>query len=123
MPEPKSSVPYPLQEFERANKVGIILNKRGRHLEYFEETYKLWFLSGLEAGSEDNLQKCCGAMALDYDDIVSQVAEENTQLQYYDNTRKTRDLDVLGAPSLSVGNEILWGDDRLEDAIRFAEID
>jgi 2-hydroxychromene-2-carboxylate isomerase len=120
LPEPKSPVPYPLQEFDRANKVGIVLNKRGRYLEYFEETYKLWFLSGLEAGSEDNLQKCCGAMALDYDDIVRQAAEENTQLQYDGNTRKAQDLGVFGAPSFSVGKEIFWGDDRLEDAIRFA---
>ena len=101
--------------------MGIVLNKRGRYLAYFEETYKLWFLSGLEAGSEDNLQKCCGAMALDYDDIVSQAAEENTQLQYDGNAKKARDLSVFGAPLFSVGKEIFWVDDRLQDAIRFAD--
>ena len=82
--------------------MGIVLNKRGRYLAYFEETYKLWFLSGLEAGSEDNLQKCCGAMALDYDDIVSQAAGENTQPQYDGNTRKAENLGVFGAPFLLV---------------------
>ena len=61
------------------------------------------------------------AVALDYDDIVSQAAEENTQLQYDGNTRKAQDLSVFGAPSFSVGKEMFWGDNRLEDAIRFAD--
>ena len=61
------------------------------------------------------------AVALDYDEIVSQAAEENTQLQYDGNTRKAQDLDVFGAPSFFFGKEIFWADDRLEDAIRFAD--
>ncbi len=77
----------------------------------------------MEAGSEDNLQKCCRGMAPDYDGIASQAAEENTQLQYDGNMIKDHDLGVFGAPSFSVGKEIFWGDDRLEDTIRFADKD
>ena len=36
-----------------------------------------------------------------------------------ENTEEAKKLGVFGAPSFSVGNEIFWGDDRLEDAIRF----
>ena len=55
LPKPKLPAPYPLQEIDQANKVGIVLNQQGRYLEYFEETYRLWFVSGIEAGSEKNL--------------------------------------------------------------------
>ena len=58
LPKPKLPVPYPLKEFDRANLIGILLNSQGTYLEYFEETYRGWFLEGLEAGSEENLQIC-----------------------------------------------------------------
>ena len=35
-------------------------------------------------------------------------------------TDKARSLGIFGAPSMVVGNELFWGDDRLEDAILFA---
>ena len=56
LPKPTQPAPYPLQAFDQANKVGIVLNQQGRYLEYFEETYRLWFVSGIEAGSEKNLR-------------------------------------------------------------------
>lgn len=35
-------------------------------------------------------------------------------------TDRARSLGIFGAPSMMVGNELFWGDDRLEDAIEFA---
>ena len=74
----------------------------------------------MEAGSEENLRLVLKAMTLDYDDIMHQVKGEATQQMYEANTEEAKQLGVFGAPSFSIGNEIFWGDDRLEDAIRFA---
>ena len=120
LPKPKLPVPYPLQAFDQANKVGIVLNQQGKYLEYFEETYRLWFVSGIEAGSEKNLRLVFNTMRLDYDDIQHQANDEAIQQIYEANTEEAKQLGVFGAPSFSIGNEIFWGDDRLEDAIRFA---
>ena len=120
LPKPKLPAPYPLQAFDQVNKVGIVLNQQGRYLEYFEETYRLWFVSGMEAGSEENLQLVLETMKLDYIDIMHQAKDEAIQQMYKANTEEAEQLGVFGAPSFSIGNEIFWGDDRLEDAIRFA---
>ena len=120
LPKPKLPAPYPLQAFDQVNKVGIVLNQQGRYLEYFEETYRLWFVSGIEAGSEKNLRLAFNTMQLDYDDIMHQAEDEAIQQMYEANTEEAKQLGVFGAPSFSIGNEIFWGDDRLEDAIRFA---
>jgi len=120
LPKPKLPAPYPLQAFDQANKVGIVLNQQNRYLEYFEETYRLWFVSGMEAGSEENLRLSLKAMKLDYDDIMHQADDATIQQIYEANTEEAKQLGVFGAPSFSIGNEIFWGDDRLEDAIRFA---
>ena len=51
---------------------------------------------------------------------MHQADDEAIQQMYEANTEEAKQLGVFGAPSFSVGNEIFWGDDRLEDAIRFA---
>ncbi len=120
LPKPKLPAPYPLQAFDQANKVGIVLNQHGKYLEYFEETYRIWFVSGIEAGSEENLRLVFNSMQLNYDDIMHQAVDGNIQKIYDENTEEAKQLGIFGAPSFSVGNEIFWGDDRLEDAIQFS---
>lgn len=120
LPKPKLPAPYPLQAFDQANKIGIVLNQKGKYLEYFEETYRIWFVSGIEAGSEENLRLVFNSMQLNYEDIMHQAGDGIIQKIYEENTEEAKQLGVFGAPSFSVGNEIFWGDDRLEDAIRFS---
>jgi 2-hydroxychromene-2-carboxylate isomerase len=121
LPKPNLPAPYPLKEFDRANLVGILLNSQGMYLEYFEETYRVWFLEGIEAGSEENLRKCLSKMSLNFDEIVTRANEEEVLQQYEANTSEAQQLGIFGAPSFTIGKEIFWGDDRLEDAIRFSE--
>ena len=118
---PKVPAPYPLQEFDRANYVGIVLNQRGQYLDYFERTYRHWFLGGLEAGSVENLHLTLEEMKLDFEEILSAASSPKIEKEYLENTNAAQVLGIFGAPSFSVGREIFWGDDRLEDAIRFAE--
>ena len=121
LPKPRLPAPYPLKEFDRANQVGILLNYQGKYLEYFEETYRVWFLEGLEAGSEENLRKCLSKMSLHFDEIVTRANDAEVIAAYEANTSEAHQLGIFGAPSFTIGNEIFWGDDRLEDAVRFLE--
>ena len=119
LPKPRLPAPYPLKEFDRANQVGILLNSQGKYLEYIEETYRVWFLEGIEAGSEDNLRKCLSKMSLNFDEIVTRANDAEVIAAYEANTSEAQQLGIFGAPSFTIGNEIFWGDDRLEDAVQF----
>ena len=44
-------------------------------------------------------------------DSTIQIYEQNTEL--------AKSRGVFGVPTFSIGEEIFWGDDRLEDAIKF----
>ena len=41
--------------------------------------------------------------------------------QYNNNTAKAKINNVFGSPTFIVGDELFWGDDRLEDAIQWAK--
>ena len=121
LPVPHVPVPYPLKEFDRANLVGIVMERDGKYLEYLEETYRAWFLDGLEAGSDQNLENVSRIMGVTLQKVLDD-ASSNEILEIYErNTADAQTIGVFGAPSFEVGGEVFWGDDRLEDAIRFAK--
>ena len=118
IPVPKVPAPYPLTEFDRANLVGIVMNDKGLYLDYFKFTYEEWFLNGNEAGSKQNLEVTLKKLGLDLQETIA--LADTMEERYIENTKQALDFGIFGVPSFSFSNEIFWGDDRLEDAIRLA---
>ena len=121
LPVPQLPAAYPLKEFDRANLVGIVMEREGKYLEYLEETYRAWFLNGLEAGSDQNLENVFQKIGVTLQDVLDATASSEILEIYERNTADAQTAGVFGAPSFEVAGEIFWGDDRLEDAIRFAK--
>jgi 2-hydroxychromene-2-carboxylate isomerase len=121
LPVPNVPAPYPLKEFDRANLVGIVMERDGRYIEYLDETYRAWFLDGLEAGSDQNLKNVSSVLGVSLSEILDEASSSKIQHIYERNTEEAQTAGVYGAPSFEVNGEIFWGDDRLEDAIRFAK--
>ena len=121
LPVPQLPAAYPLKEFDRANLVGIVMEREGKYLEYLEETYRAWFLNGLEAGSYQNLENVFQKIGVTLQDVLDATASIEILEIYERNTADAQTAGVFGAPSFEVAGEIFWGDDRLEDAIRFAK--
>ena len=118
VPVPKVPAPYPLKEFDRANLVGIVMNDKGLYLDYFKFTYEEWFLNGNEAGSKQNLEVTLKKLGLGLQETIA--LADTMEERYIENTKQALDFGIFGVPSFSFSNEIFWGDDRLEDAIRLA---
>ena len=116
IPIPKVPAPYPLKEFDRANLVGIVMNDKGLYLDYFKYTYEEWFLNGNEAGSEKNLAVTLKKLSFDVNKTIDQA--ELMESRYIENTQRALEFGIFGVPSFSFDDDIFWGDERLEDAIR-----
>ena len=52
-------------------------------------------------------------------EFIEKSMEQSIDKEYISNTDEALNKGIFGAPLFSVGNEIFWGDDRLEDAIDF----
>ena len=59
-------------------------------------------------------------MNLNKDEIISEAKSENIEAKYNENTNSARKNKIFGSPSFIVKNELFWGDDRMEDAIRWS---
>ena len=114
-------VPYPLKAFDLANKLAITGLQQDCGIRYVREAYCLWFIEGLEAGCEQNLDRCFKAIGVDLAHVLKEANSERCEELYLKQTESARNHKIFGSPSFVVGNELFWGDDRLEDAICFAK--
>ena len=115
----KTPVPYPLSEFDLANKIAILGLDKGWGIDYIRLTYKKWFQEGKEPAIDPSISEVCKELALNKNEIVSEAKSEIFEKKYMSNTDSARENKVFGSPSFIVEDEIFWGDDRMEDAIKF----
>ena len=116
---PKIPAPYPLKEFDLANRIAILGLEEGWCEEYVKLTYKYWFEEGLEAGSDKCLKTIFHKMEISFNETVNRANQEDIENKYVEQTNKARELGIFGSPTFLVDGEIFWGDDRLNDAINW----
>ena len=114
-------ISYPLENFDRANRVAIVGEQEGWCADYVRAAYRLWIQDGVPAGDEQNLATSLEVAGQDPERVVVQANSTDTKEAYDDATAEARALGIFGSPSFVVnGRELFWGDDRLEDAIDYA---
>ncbi len=113
----KVPAPYPLVEFDLANRVALVGMAEGWGHAYCRATYRRWFVEGLEPGQEPNLSDSLREAGQDPARVVAQAQGEAIGATYLAATQTARELGIFGSPSFVVGREVFWGDDRLDDAI------
>ena len=117
----KTPAPYPLSEFDLANKIAILGLKEGWGIDYVRLTYKRWFQEGKEPATEPNISEICAELKLNKEQVISKANVEEIEKEYLANTDIARKNKVFGSPSFIVNGEIFWGDDRMEDAITWSK--
>ena len=115
----KTPVPYPLTEFDLANQIAILGLEKGWGIDYVRLTYKKWFQEGKEPAVDPSISEVCKELNIDKDEVISQANSKEIIDNYNLNTNSARDNKIFGSPSFVVKKEIFWGDDRMEDAIKW----
>jgi 2-hydroxychromene-2-carboxylate isomerase len=115
----KTPVPYPLSEFDLANQIAILGLEKDWGIDYIRLTYKKWFQEGKEPAIEPSISEVCNELKLNKDEISSEALKNEIQDKYKANTNSARENKIFGSPSFIVKNEVFWGDDRMEDAIKW----
>ncbi|WP_270933372.1 2-hydroxychromene-2-carboxylate isomerase [Falsiroseomonas oryzae] len=115
--------PYPAPSPPRANRVATVGMREGWGPAYVRSAYRHWFERGVGNGGEENLRFAlmdCGQG--DAIDRILTLADSDEVVQDLDRaTEEARGLGLFGSPSFVVGKEVFWGDDHLEEALRWAK--
>jgi 2-hydroxychromene-2-carboxylate isomerase len=111
---------YPVDPENLASRVGLVAAEEGWCPGYTVATYRAWFLEDKPPGEAAHLAAILRGLGKDADAVTARANSERIREAYAAQTDMARRLGIFGSPTFAVGEEIFWGDDRLEDALEWA---
>ena len=115
---PFNSIPdYPNDPDELASRVATLAAMEGWCPQFARAAYALWFLENKDPGDTKNLASVIESLGKNANDVVSRADGQEVRDKYVAETDLARSLGIFGSPTFVYGDEIFWGDDRLEDAV------
>jgi 2-hydroxychromene-2-carboxylate isomerase len=109
--------PYPAKQSVMANLVAIAGMREGWGADFVRAAYRRWFQAGEETGSEPNLSSSLRDIGQDPVRVLALATSAAVNETMLAETDAARTLGIFGSPTFTVGEELFWGDDRLDDAI------
>jgi len=100
-----------------AMRAAIYAKQGGRAVAYSLAGFRQQFAAGRDLSDPDNVLLAAAAAELHPNAITKAVATRAIKQGLIEATEQAGDAGVSGVPSVLVGNEVFWGDDRLEDAL------
>ena len=83
--------------------------------------YRANFAEDLDISSSETIARCLASLGEDADAILREAQSDAAKARLRSQTGEAARLGLFGAPSFLVGEELFWGNDRLEDALRWAK--
>lgn len=109
--------PYPPPELELANRIAVLADKEGWCPAYVKAAYSRWFVHGEVVGGEPNVLHSLHEAGQDAARVLDLARGDEISDALLRSTDEARRLNIFGSPTFVTGDELFWGDDRLEDAV------
>lgn len=101
-------------------RIGTLAAVQGWCEVFTREVFRLHWTEDVGIGTDDNLRRALTAVGKSPEQVLQAAQSESTKQLLRAATDEAEALGVFGSPSFTVGEEVFWGDDRLEDALDFA---
>ena len=88
----------------------------GQGREFTMQAYRDAFQRGSELSKADNVLESAARAGLDREAVSTGASDPQIKQALRDATDAAYDRGVFGVPTIAIGDELFWGDDRLEDA-------
>ena len=110
---------YPVNSLLTA-RIACIAAEEGWCRAFTEGVFALHWTQNILIGSEENLARALTALGQAPEAVIARAQTAPVKDRLKQQTERARSLGIFGAPSFTVGTELFWGDDRLEEAIEWA---
>ena len=88
--------------------------------EFVRAVFRANFAEDREIGDAAEVRSILDALGLPGTRIIERSEAPDNRGRLREQTRRAARLGIFGAPSFVVGGELFWGNDRLEDALKWA---
>jgi len=88
--------------------------------EFVRAVFRANFAEDREIGDTVEIRSILDSLGQPGAQLVEQAQVPESKLRLREQTRRAKEFGIVGAPSFVVGEELFWGNDRLEDALAWA---
>jgi 2-hydroxychromene-2-carboxylate isomerase len=103
-----------------AMRVATFAKQTGRTVSFALAAFRQAFAAGRDLSEHDNVLIAAAACELHPNAVSKAAGTEAVKKGLREATDRAAGLGVIGVPSVRVGDEVFWGDDRLEEAVEAA---
>jgi len=103
-----------------AMRAATFAKQTGRTVSFALAGFRQAFAAGRDLTEPDNVAIAAAACELHPKALEKAVGNAGVKNALREATGRAAELGVIGVPSLVVGGEVFWGDDRLEEAVSAA---
>jgi len=103
-----------------AMRAATFAKQTGRTVSFALAAFRQAFAAGRDLSEHDNVMIAAAACELHPNAIVKAAGAKSVKSALREATDRAAELGVIGVPSLAIGSEVFWGDDRVEEAVAAA---
>jgi 2-hydroxychromene-2-carboxylate isomerase len=100
----------------KAMRAAIFAQQTGRTVAFSLAAFRQAFAAARDLSDVDNVLIAAAACELHPNAVLKGIEMQSTKDRLREATRVAYERGVRGVPTIAVGEELFWGDDRLEDA-------
>jgi 2-hydroxychromene-2-carboxylate isomerase len=103
-----------------AARVALIGSQDGWVAQFSRAVMSANFALDRDIGDTEVIAAILADMGLPAEEVLARATATENKLALREQTARAAELGLFGAPSFCVGDELFWGNDRLEDALDWA---
>jgi 2-hydroxychromene-2-carboxylate isomerase len=100
----------------QAMRAAVFAQQAGRTVAFALAAFRQAFAGGKDLGEIDNVLIAAAACELHPNAVLKGIGLQSTKERLKVATQEAYECGVRGVPSVVVGEQVFWGDDRLEEA-------
>ena len=97
-------------------RAALFAEERGRLREFSAAAFRTSFVESRSLAELDNVLDAAREAGLEPDEVTEAIARPEIKERLKANTDEAIARGVTGIPTVAVGDQLFWGDDRLEEA-------
>jgi 2-hydroxychromene-2-carboxylate isomerase len=119
LPPIKWPEPFPANTL-LAMRAATYAKEIGRAVSFSLAAFRQAFAAGRDLSEPDNVALAGAAAEIHPRALLAAVGRDAVKRALREATERAGEVGVRGVPSLQVGTEVMWGDDRLNEAAEMA---
>ncbi len=110
--------PFP-QNSLKAARLALAVEPTDQRAEFVRAVYTAQFGCGRDISDSAVLADCLNESDVS-PDVMDRMSDPEIKAALFEQVTQAKAKHIFGAPSFVVGDELFWGDDRLDNAISYA---